>query len=368
MMKQLILCIGILILGFTNLKAQDEPEGQEEKYIQEQSVSLIIDQDAFSGYNEDRNYTMGISIGYAGKFADNDWLLFPWLRKKADWLFGFKGLHQSGEQFLPAIAIFFSGFTPENIAAAEPVINDRPYSSIMGISSFRSTLMNGFENEIDQYAFSTRLNIGILGLNIGRDVQTHIHREMWIGSTRPIPLGWHNQISQGGEPTALYQMQFSKPAFIAYGLNSEGQEVPRKKLELMYIAECNVGYYNNIAVGTVFRIGRYYTPFWYLNSSGMSSINQTALMAPKFEFFFTFGIRARAVLYNVLLQGQFRNTEHRLYYNEISPLIFESEFGIVMRYKKLSLIVHPFQLRTSEVRLPTSRTHIWGSASLIYSF
>ena len=106
-----------------------------------------------------------------------------------------------------------------------------------------------------------------------------------------------------------------------------------------------------------------------MNSAGMSSVNQApSLIASQFEFFFTFGIRGRAVLYNALLQGQFKENPYTLHWGQINPLILESELGLVMRYKNISLLYHPFQLRTAEFRLPTSRTHIWGSVSFFVSW
>jgi len=342
--------------------AQDE---LDDRYIRDQSISLIIDQDAFSPYNEDRNYTMGFSLGYSGRYADRNYLVFPWFRKGADWLFGLRGLHASGQEFLPGLSFMVGAFTPENLVPSEPVTDDRPYSSIIAISSSRSSLFNGSQDEIKQSALTTRLNVGVLGTSIASNVQTYIHDQMWFGSTRPIPEGWGNQISNGGEPTLLYQIQFTKPAFIAYA--NEGMD--RKMVELMYQVETNLGYYTNMAGGAVIRIGRYNTPFWYMNNSGMSGVNQAPnLIAESFEFFFMFALRGRAVLYNGLLQGQFRESNHTLSRSQINPLILESELGLVMRYKNVSLLYYPFQLRTAEFNLPTSRTHIWGSMALFVSW
>ncbi len=339
--------------------AQDDPE----KYIQSQSISIILDQDAFTPYNEDRNYTMGVSVGYSGKFADKNYLIFPWVRKKVDWLLGLRQLHSSGEEYLPGLSLMVSAFTPENLISTVPVTDDRPYGSIVALSSSRSSLLNGEEDEIHQRSITTRLNIGLLGTSLSREIQSHIHREQWLGSTRPVPLGWHNQISGGGEPTLLYQIQYALPGFIQVNPVSGF-----KMFECIYHIESNLGYYTNLAGGVNFRLGRYKTPFWYLNSNGMSSVNQGVLDISNFEFFFTFGIRVRGVVYNGLLQGQFRNNPYALTFKEINPLIIESELGAVLRFKRFSLLLYPLLLRTSEINLPTFRTHIWGNVSFVYSW
>lgn len=356
-------CFGMGILS--TLQAQDE-----ERYIKDQSISLILDQDAFApAYNEDRNYTMGFSLGYTGKIADKNYLVFPWMRKGMDWLFGLKGQLAHGEEYMPGMALFISGFTPEDISQSGIVDDDRPYGSLLSISSSMASLLNGSEDEISQSALSTRLNIGVLGTGLANSVQSYIHKEGWLGSTRPIPEGWHNQVSDGGEPTFLYQIQYTKPGFISYKMDHDGYPTKRKMFELIYQVESNIGYYTNLAGGVVFRIGNYSTPFWYMNSAGMSSANQApSLIADQFEFFFSLGIRGRAVVYNGLLQGQFRNSVYTLSAHQINPLILESELNIVLRYKKLSLIYYPFQLRTAEFALPTSRTHIWGGVTALFSW
>ena len=51
---------------------------------------LHSDQDIFQkSYNEDRNYTMGISLGVFGDFADKNKLGLPWVRRKIDGWLGF---------------------------------------------------------------------------------------------------------------------------------------------------------------------------------------------------------------------------------------------------------------------------------------
>lgn len=330
-------------------------------------ISLTTDNDVFSPYNQDQNYTMGASVEYLGKYADKNYLVFPWIRKGVDKIFGLKKQYAHASDSLSGISFIVGAFTPKGIAAVEPIVDDRPFSCIAAISSFRTSLFNKEEDEINQSALTTRLNIGLLGTSLGDNVQSYIHRKRWFGSTRPVPQGWDNQISNGGEPTLLYQIQYTKPLIIKNLLDKEGLPIDRKMFEVNYFMETNLGYYTNMAGGLVTRFGNYSLPFWYSNSSGMSSVS----MAPgeersksKLGFFFTLGVRARTVLYNGLLQGQFRHSTHTLSRKEINPFILESEFGAVITYKFLFLQILPIQLRTAEFNLPTARTHIWGGGSL----
>jgi len=354
----------LLIMLLVPLYSQEESNN----FICDQSITLTIDQDAFSRWNEDRNYTMGFSLNYSGRMAGKNYLGFPWLRKQVDWLFGLKGMHASGSEFLPGLAFMVSAFTPENLTSTVPVVDDRPYSSIVAISSFRSTLFKGYEDEISQSALTTRLNVGLLGTSLASSVQTYIHEQMWFGSTRPIPLGWDNQISNGGEPTLLYQIQYSEPLLNGH-IRKDGAYTRRKWFEVIWNAEGNAGYYTNAAVGTVLRLGWYETPFWYMNSAGMSSINQApALVSDHFEIFVSVGARVRGIVYNGLLQGQFTSSAHALDRSEVRTFIWESEVGVITRYKNLSCAFFPFQYRSAEHLLNEQRSHKWGTFMVVVSW
>jgi hypothetical protein len=342
-----------------------------------QSIVLVIDQDFFApSYNNDQNYTMGFSLGYTGNLASKSYLFFPKLRFCIDELFNIHDIN-SLEFDSYGLSIMLSAFTPFDLEDSDPIVTDRPYGSILAISSHRTTvrkirhnikdkkdLKKDLNSDLDKIALTTRLNIGLLGLPIAREVQSYIHRKRFFGTSRPIPLGWHNQISNGGELTFLYQIHAIKPVFILD--NAKNDQF--KFLETNISIESNLGYYTNLAMGFGFRIGKFKTNFWELSNLGMSAINQISLKPTDFDYFFFMNIRGRAVLYNALLQGQFKDNQYELSRNQINPFITELDLGFVIRFYKLTAIYQPIILRTQEFDLPDSRTHVWGNLTLSYAW
>ena len=87
----------------------------------------------------------------------------------------------------------------------------RPYASVV----FAGTTRN-FVDQRKGTAITTQFDVGMLGLYAARESQAFIHRiykqaKHVPDSSRPYdPKGWHNQISDGGEPTFLYVVAYKK--------------------------------------------------------------------------------------------------------------------------------------------------------------
>ncbi len=324
------------------------------------SVAIIADQDFFAPQNEDRNYTMGFSINLTGIWCDKNWLVIPWLRKGIDRFLGLRNWHQRGETYITGMQLYDGAFTPLIIDSPTPITDDRPFANILGLSSSKTSLMNGDLDLQYQSSISTRFAIGILGTRVAESVQSYVHKNHIAGSQRPVPLGWPTQISNGGEPTALYQIQYLKPIFEESATSSQ-----MKTLQGTLLLEANLGYYTNMATGITLRIGRFSSPFWLLNNSGMSVANQAASKSarpsryPEFHFYTSF--RGRAVMYNALLQGQFKHNDFELNKNQINRFIFEGEFGLNVHYRFLTILYAPYIMRTAETNLTQKRNHYWGS-------
>ena len=325
---------------------------------------LIFDQDFFTPQNQDRNYTMGVSMNINGPVFDKNYLVLPLFRKGADWLFGMKKWHNEGDLYLTSMQLFDGAFTPLNIESTTPVTNDRPFGNVLGIGASRTSIINPSEDLINQNSITTRFIAGIIGTRVAEAVQSYIHREFFAGK-RAVPVGWPTQISDGGEPTLLYQIQFVKPIFE----QTHPVKTQVKRMQATWLLEANLGYYTNMASGFSFRIGRFTTPYWKFNNSGMSVVSQAPTRIdkkPEFSFFVQF--RGRAVVYNALLTGQFKKNEYELTGKQVNRFLFEAESGVMLNMGKFTTIFQPYIMRTSETNLPLARNHSWGSLALYYNW
>jgi len=325
--------------------------------------AIIADQDFFTPQNQDRNYTMGLSFNFYGPVFDKNALVVPLFRKGADWLFGLKRWHnQNGATiFISSMQLFDGAFTPLDLKSTTPVTNDRPYGNVLGIGASRTTLINGDKDDISkQSAITSRFVVGVIGTRIAEEVQTYIHREYF--PERDVPLGWPNQISDGGEPTLLYQVQYMKPIF------EDVSPTGMKRIQATWMLETNVGYYTNMATGFAFRIGRFKTPFWKFTNSGMSVVSQKAANDDQLEFNIYLQMRGRAVVYNALLQGQFRKNEYELSGRDVNRILLEAEAGVLVHYRAFTIIFAPYLTRTSEISIGEPRNHSWGSLAIFYNW
>jgi len=322
---------------------------------------LYSDQDRFlNKYNEDRNYTMGVNLGIFGPVADKNYLVVPWLRKKVDHLLGVDQLHCPNNQFIfPTFSLFVSGFTPLNLDSAIPIIGDRPYGSIVALTSGYVSA-----NRRKGFAILSELNVGMLGTGIAPKVQTFIHERHWLGSTRPVPQGWGNQISDGGEPTLMYRIGYRKRLLEQPWPSKKWQNI--KRYQVVGTMEGMMGYYTNVALGIEAKFGFFSNNFWEMASGTSLGGNQGGLgerpaKAPLLEVYAFGALRERVVGYNALLQGQFRNTAYRMGAPDIERLVGEYDFGIGARIWKVNIQWGIISGRSPEYRGAYARPHIWGS-------
>ena len=148
-----------------------------------------------------------------------------------------------------------SAFTPDDIRSAEPQYDDRPYASILYLTSRKQTVSSDARS-----AMTSELALGVLGLSIADAVQTSIHEQLqdYPGDTPYSPNGWHLQVSDGGEPTFRYSLAWQDL------LADTGY------FDLQWIRQANVGYYTNAAVGAAFRVGAIESPWWAFSSAPIS--------------------------------------------------------------------------------------------------
>ena len=309
--------------------------------------------------DEDRNYTGGFGFQFSGGFVHDAHLDAP--LRGLDRLTRFSRKHDDPEfdQHYHSLLIFGTAFTPDNLNTSRPVRNDRPYGSLIGASVRRLSVHGGDQDQ----AWSSELAIAVLGLPVARNVQTWIHRQLRArsGEETPYdPLGWRNQISDGGEPTALYRVSYERLLLGKTGSNN------RKHFQVSGGLGASVGYYTNVNAATNARLGWFNSDFWQFTPGAMSVGAQAGSGSiPQWELFAFGGVRPRLNFYNALLQGQFRESTHTV---DINHGTLEWDLGVAAYIPKIRTQVmwNALAGRTSEFEGGIPRTHTWGSIAVTY--
>ncbi|MGM9476488.1 lipid A-modifier LpxR family protein [Pedobacter sp. GSP4] len=316
----LLLCTVLVINSVVNAQGTEDPIHR---------VGAILNQDYFLKFinpslNQDRNYTMGAALPvfqYA-KMGEKGWVYAPhrFLAK------AIIGKSKEDYKLIDAtVMLANTTFTPlylGNLHDPESEYkrkNDRPFASL----NFIGTSL-GLQSESGNELLTIGINIGAIGLDVSKAVQTTIHRDQWFGTIAPIPYGWEDQISDGGEPTLLVS---GKKDWLLLG-KVDGMN-SRKYFQLSANAELRLGYYVSGGVGLNTRIGLLDSRNWGINALPMA--NATGLIETKknlFELFLLGGIKGNGWLYNALMMGQFKDGPYQLSFNQLNKGTLDWNLGI----------------------------------------
>jgi len=154
---------------------------------------LNIDNNLFKRYMKDRDYTGGVAFTATGSRAQSGWLNIDFVRR---WVFDDLPIVEADGSAIKKHSVQYGMvfFTPDDISATQPVLDDRPFASLFYISNTELILHPSKDK-----AYRSSLTIGLLGLDLAGEIQGSLHEI--TGSDEAN--GWDNQISAGGEPTAM---------------------------------------------------------------------------------------------------------------------------------------------------------------------
>ena len=317
--------------------------------VQDRGIGVYIDQDLFIPFtNEDRDYTMGVAIEF---FWAKDKGLYPldkWVRKAGSWL----DIDESDKNIVYSFMLGTLAFTPDDLANPDPIYDDRPYSSLIYLSNKRMRADN-------EDALAAEVSVGILGTSIAHEIQSDFHR-WWRDlddSDKPVePMGWDNQISDGGELTLRVKLSHSRlyPEFSIPG-----------RFDISSTVGLSLGFQTNISFSGAMRFGSIKSPFWSLPFDPVNRGNFLPAK-PMDQWYFWTALRAHLVGYDALLQGQFRDSNVTYSSDEIERLVYDGAFGFTMGLGK-SQFTFSANTKTSELK-HIDRTQTWGSVNYIYHF
>jgi len=353
----------VLLLGFSLLTAAlllpdtslafDKGESRELKAPSQSiktepgtSRSFAFDNDAFVPGSRDQDYTYGLNLTFMGKGVEDQWAS---LHVPLNWLDRRIGLDRRVRNSFVSSKIEYGlfGFTSEDIALTEPEQGDRPYASLVYVSS--TSERYDFARQV---SWQSTFTFGFMGLNMVGDIQDWVHSK--IGAQQP--QGWNSQISEGGEPTARYSVA--------------GQRLMYKSdsgLEIKTTTQGSVGYITEATWSLSLRVGDIHTPWVSFNpeltSYGEKSIHSQVGKVSEHYFWTGFSLKARA--YNAFLQGQLRDSAVTYDSDELNHGIVEAWVGYTIALREGYSFSYLVRGHTSELKQGIGdRSVIWGGLQI----
>ena len=333
----LVLAVAISL----SAQADDDPASTAARANAKHVWAVSLDNDLFVPFTaRDRDYTGGMALTYSGEGGAKYRRPLDRLQAGIDRLMGVP----KRKATTTSVELGLYGFTPDDIQHTDVLTTDRPYASLLYLSASRMYALS------DSTSITTSLTWGVLGTDIFGELQRELHRAAGNSQVH----GWHNQISDGGELTARYQI-----AHHTYWQSNDFRS--RFKTTLF----SSVGYLTEVGVALSTRRGLISSPDHRFNPELISygeRVNDT-VMAPYQgeESYFWGGISFKTRLYNAFLQGQFRDSVHTLSYSELRPVIAEAWLGYTLTIGQEYRVSYVVRAQTSEIRAGEGdRAHVWG--------
>jgi len=314
-----------------------------------------MDNDLFSGAHRDKDYSWGFAVTFASPTARLLMTPVDRVRGSLESLFS-RGSGDSGAWLSQsgAAQVGLLAFTPRTLKSREALPNDRPFASLLYVSSGHMRVLD--EGDRARY---TNFTVGALGLGAAPELHRQIHKV--VGDE--VPYGWNHQISDGGEPTARY---VQAEQWLLGGGRAVSPDMPEMKLTLAGSA----GYMTESSVAFSGRWGRIQTPWWSFNPELTDYTAAPIAPVSTFgghgvsELYFFAGGRLKARAYNALLQGQFRSSDVRVAGSDLAHTQAEGWLGVASTISDLRFI---YTLRYTSREMttePGARGLIWAGINI----
>ena len=340
------------------------PTGKSEALIT--GGSLYVEEDMFldgyiDGLNSDRNYTGGLGIQLNGRIAAVTMGRPLSVLDQAVALLGIpvRREHRQAERYQHSLMLTGVAFTPEDLDNPVPQAGDRPFSSLIALSGRTASV-----DTTGMMSWHSELTVGVLGTHVARNAQRWIHQQ-WrdrTGEATPVDPtpGWENQVSAGGEPTAMYTVGFER----LLGQSGDRGAQPQNRLpawwQVSWGASGSAGYYTQLAASATVRAGVIRNEFWTYRGNPMGNTNVgvgTWIQQHPLDANVFVTVRPRLVAYNALLEGQFRESAHT---QPARPGVLDFETGLNLGYGRFSGTWILIAGRSPEFS-GSDRWHTWAS-------
>lgn len=311
--------------------------------------AVAFDNDVLVPGSRDQDYTYGVNLTLAGDKTKDHWAS---LHQPLSWIDTKLNVNQDKNAFVSnKIEYGLFGFTPEDIEQANAAFDDRPYASLIYVSSTTERY-----NPQREVSWSSTLTVGALGLGIVGELQETVH-DLTSGDQ---PQGWDHQISDGGELTARYSLARQQLL-----LKTDSG------LELKNTLQASVGYITEISWSLGGRIGKIHTP-WVSFSPELTSYGEKSAPTAStrlYEHYLWGGIAIKGRAYNAFLQGQFRDSDVEFDSGEVNHAILEGWLGYTFALTNGYRFTYSLRAHTSEIKEGRGdRNVIWGGLQVAKSF
>ncbi len=343
------LATGLVNTSFADETVSAYPAKQIHHIAKENSWGFSFDNDIFVPGQRDQDYTYGANIHMAGAIAAQHWLSLHRPLNAINEAFNLKQPRVS--KTIHKIEYGLLGFTPEDITLKAPAPDDRPYASLVYVSS--STETYDYARDI---SWNSSITLGLFGLNIVGKLQEYVHEE----TDGDKPQGWDHQISEGGELTARYTL--SRQSLFYQG--SRGFEVKHS-------AHASLGYITEASWSLGARYGDIHTSWTSFNPELISYGEQSAQSSKTKlrEHYLWGGLAVKARVYNAFLQGQFRDSAVEYKHEELRHGIIEAWLGYTLAFENGFRLTYSLRGHTSEIKEGTGdRNLLWGGVNLTKTF
>lgn len=305
------------------------------------SWAIAFDNDVLVPGHRDRDYTYGLNFTYSGAGARDAGVS---LATPLSYIDGLLSQFPRNSRDNYSVELGLYGFTPDAIENSAINTSDRPYASLVYLSSSHERL--DLQNNV---AWRSSLTLGALGLGWVGDLQNLAHR----GTAGTRARGWNHQISDGGELTGRYVLARQNY------LDSFSDSV-----ELKSTLQASLGYLTETTWGMSLRTGKIISPWASFNpdltSYGEKSTysNNTSITN---EHYFWAGFNLKARFYNAFLQGQFRDSDLTYSHADLRPLVAEAWAGYTYAFKQGYRVSYVLRAQSSEIkRGDGDRNVVWG--------
>ena len=307
------------------------------------SWAFAFDNDVFVPGHRDQDYTYGLNFTQTGNSVLDASLVLNKPLAAIDEFIGFNHSSLSTqEMFSREIGAF--GFTPEDITVSEANPDDRPYASLVYLSSSREQV-----DLVENIAWKSTLTVGALGLGLVGELQNIAHQ----GTNGKAAQGWDNQISEGGELTGRYVIARQK---YIDGLSDNA--------EVKSTTQASIGYLTEVSWSLSMRTGRIHSPWSSFNPELASYGEKSSYSSnakPVSERYFWAGVAVKARAYNAFLQGQFRDSAVTYDHHQLNPLLVEAWAGYTFAFKQGYRISYVLRGHSSEIEEGAGdRNLLWG--------
>lgn len=308
------------------------------------AFQFYLDNDKFVpfGLTEDRDYTFGLALSYSSQKINKipfHKMNYAILKKGWSFFHPKRDFVKKDFRLLSGSLEFWNmAFTPEDLAKNAPVFEDRPYASVL----FFNTKVRLLDLKANQ-VHSLSISYGVLATPLPSFFQTIFHS---IDTSRPIPEGWHNQIGHPWEPTIW--VNYQRDRSWVYNMSNKPSVYfdARERLSL------DLGSRNGISYSLIGRWGK--------------KIENTG------DVFLFLTVKPSFLAYDVMLEGQIRNSVHTLSARERRHFIGESGLGAGTSWKFKTGVLranYGFYVRSPDAIYPLhKRNHYWGSFVLGWGF